>query len=400
MHVQMFCDGGSRGNPGVAGSGSVVYGPDGETLAEVAYVVGKKSSNNVAEYYGLIRGLEAAAELGATRVDVSMDSKLVVEQMTGRWKIKHPDMQKLAREARDLAKQFEKVTYAWVPRAKNKKADELSNVAMDAAAEDGTPRILEASTPSRRNSASDLATSAGASSAEEKAEFSRGKGTHQTASPSHWAGQDAPRTRFVLLRHGQTAHSAERRYSGTSDPELTEVGQAQARRAATTLATMGKVDVIVTSPQRRARQTAAACAEALGVPEDAIEVVEDFRELDFGAFEGLTRQEAQERDPDAFGAWEASASEKPPSGESLAQLHRRVTRARLMVQKAHEGKTVLVVTHMTPIKSVIRQALGTGAETFRHIFLDLASVSVVEFYGDFGVVRTFNDVAHHRQPAS
>ena len=84
MKVAVFTDGGSRGNPGVAGSGAVVYGEAGETLAEIVYVVGAKSSNNVAEYHGLLRGLEAAADLGATEVAVSMDSKLVVEQMNGR----------------------------------------------------------------------------------------------------------------------------------------------------------------------------------------------------------------------------------------------------------------------------------------------------------------------------
>ena len=131
MKVTVYTDGGSRGNPGVAGSGSVVYDENGTTLAEIAYVVGQKSSNNVAEYHGLLRGLEAARDLGATEVDVFMDSKLVVEQMSGRWKIKHPDMKKLALDARDLAAGFSAVTYSWVPRAKNKKADELSNVAMD-----------------------------------------------------------------------------------------------------------------------------------------------------------------------------------------------------------------------------------------------------------------------------
>ena len=206
MQVSMYCDGGSRGNPGVAGSGSVVYDASGETLGEIAYVVGKKSTNNVAEYYGLVRGLEACREVGATHVDVFMDSKLVVEQMTGRWKIKHPDMQKLARQARDLASSFEKVTYTWVPRAKNKKADELSNVAMDAAARGDKPGIVKGT-----------------------GVWVGEKPSHQTASPAHWAGSDAPRTRFILLRHGQTQHSAERRFSGTSDPELTDTGRDQAR---------------------------------------------------------------------------------------------------------------------------------------------------------------------------
>ncbi|MEX3504505.1 bifunctional RNase H/acid phosphatase [Corynebacterium sp. LK2510] len=379
MRVKVYTDGGSRGNPGIAGSGSVVYGEDGETLAEIAYVVGRSSSNNVAEYTGLLRGLEAAAELGATEVEVYMDSKLVIEQMAGRWKIKHPDMQKLAREARQLAARFSTITYTWVPRAKNKKADELSNVAMDAAAKGAGPGIVGA--PAK---------------AAQKAEPAEPKerASHVTAGPGHWAGTDAPRTRFVLLRHGQTAHSVDRRFSGSSDPELTETGREQARRAARAIAGFGAIDVVVSSPLSRARDTAAACAAELGI--DKVEVVEGFREVDFGAFEGLTRDEAIERHGEAFGQWEASASVAPPEGESLAQLHRRVTRARLKLQEEHAGKTILVVTHMAPIKSVIRQALGVGSEVFRHIFLDLASVTVVEFYGDHGVVRCVNDVAHHR----
>ncbi|GAA1184745.1 Phosphoserine phosphatase 1 [Corynebacterium glaucum] len=381
MRVAMFCDGGSRGNPGVAGSGSVVYGEGGETLAEVAYVVGAKASNNVAEYHGLLRGLEAARDLGATAVDVSMDSKLVVEQMNGRWKIKHPDMKDLALEARKIAQGFDEVTYTWVPRAKNKKADELSNVAMDAAAKDGTPRVLDAP--------------ASPATAEREAQAEK-KQSHVVAGPAHWSDAKAPRTRFVLLRHGQTEHSAQRRFSGAAEPELTDIGHAQAKRAAAAVAQMGQIDAIISSPQRRALQTAKHCAEALGRDESDIEVYDGFREVDFGDFEGLTRYEALQRYPEQVGVWEASSSESPPNGESLAKLHRRVTRERLKVQEAHEGQTVLVVAHMTPIKSVIRQALGTNAETFKHIFLDLASVSVVEFYGDFGVVRAFNDVAHHR----
>ena len=145
MKVSVYTDGGSRGNPGVAGSGSVVYGADGTTLAEVAYVVGKKASNNVAEYHGLLRGLEAARDLGADEVDVYLDSKLVVEQMSGRWKIRHPDMLKLALQARELAQGFSNVSYTWVPRAKNKEADELSNVAMDAAARGDSPGIVAGS---------------------------------------------------------------------------------------------------------------------------------------------------------------------------------------------------------------------------------------------------------------
>ena len=342
-------------------------------------MVGKKSTNNVAEYYGLVRGLEACREVGATHVDVFMDSQLVVEQMTGRWKIKHPDMQKLAREARDLAGQFEKVTYTWVPRAKNKKADELSNAAMDAAARGDAPGIVEGTgvwVGEKRGEPEDVE-----------------KQTHQTASPAHWAGADAPRTRFILLRHGQTQHSAEQRFSGAAEPELTDTGRDQARRAANALRGFGRIDAIVASPQARAQGTARIAAGALGLD---VVVEEGLREIDFGDFEGLTRDEAVSRDKAAFDEWQSSPNNAPPGGESLTALHRRVSRTRSKLQERYEGQTVLVVTHMTPVKSFLRQALGAGPELFKHLFLDLASISVVDYYGDFGVVRCVNDVAHHR----
>ncbi|MBC3177877.1 bifunctional RNase H/acid phosphatase [Corynebacterium lujinxingii] len=393
MQVKMYCDGGSRGNPGVAGSGAVVYDASGETLGEIAYVVGKKSSNNVAEYHGLIQGLEASRSVGATRVDVFMDSKLVVEQMTGRWKIKHPDMQKLARQARDIASGFEKVTYTWVPRAKNKKADELSNVAMDAAARGDKPGIVKgtgvwagASAP-----AASGASASGASASDASA--SVGPAVDKRDAAAHWAGHESPRTRFILLRHGQTHHSAERRFSGTSNPDLTDTGREQAKRAASALQGFGRIDTIVASPQARAQQTAEYAAEALGL---SIATDDGLRELDFGDFEGLTRDEVIAKDAEAFATWQSSPNNAPPSGESLTAFHRRVTRARLKLQERYEGQTVLLVTHMTPVKSIVRQALGANADLFKHVFLDLASISVVDFYGDYGVVRCVNDVAHHR----
>lgn len=395
MKVTVYTDGGSRGNPGVAGSGSVVYDENGTTLAEIAYVVGQKSSNNVAEYHGLLRGLEAARDLGATEVDVFMDSKLVVEQMSGRWKIKHPDMKKLALDARDLAAGFSAVTYSWVPRAKNKKADELSNVAMDAAAKGAKPGIIESASLSTPTATTAPAKPTTASKAASESSPTKSKG-HETGSPAHWQGHEKPRTRFVLVRHGQTEHSAEKRYSGSSDPALTELGEKQAAAVAQAVAAFGQIDAIVASPAQRTQQTAKVCAEALGIDENQIETVDGFREMDFGVFEGLTREEARAGYGEEFGAWEASISKAPPEGESVAGAHRRVTRARLKLQDAHEGQTVLVVTHMTPIKSVIRQALESGPDTFKHVFLDLASISVVEFYGDTGVVRCVNDVAHFR----
>jgi probable phosphoglycerate mutase len=129
-------DGGSRGNPGPAGYGAVVRdAATGEVLAEVSDSLGR-ATNNVAEYSGLIAGLRAAARVArGADVEVRMDSKLVVEQMSGRWQIKHPDMRPLAAKARDTARALGRVSYTWVPRTRNAHADRLANQAMDAAAQ-------------------------------------------------------------------------------------------------------------------------------------------------------------------------------------------------------------------------------------------------------------------------
>jgi ribonuclease H / adenosylcobalamin/alpha-ribazole phosphatase len=133
-HLVVEADGGSRGNPGPAGYGAVVRdAATGEVLAEVSDFLGR-ATNNVAEYSGLIAGLRAAAALAhGADVDVRMDSKLVVEQMSGRWQIKHPDMRPLAAQARQAAQALGRITYTWVPRARNAHADRLANEAMDAA---------------------------------------------------------------------------------------------------------------------------------------------------------------------------------------------------------------------------------------------------------------------------
>jgi ribonuclease H / adenosylcobalamin/alpha-ribazole phosphatase len=131
-------DGGSRGNPGPAAYGAVVRDAEtGAVLAERAQYLGV-TTNNVAEYSGLIAGLTAAREIDPDAlVEIRLDSKLVVEQMTGRWRIKHEDMRRLALEARAILPASQ-LTYQWVPRSENAAADRLANAAMDAAAQGRT----------------------------------------------------------------------------------------------------------------------------------------------------------------------------------------------------------------------------------------------------------------------
>jgi probable phosphoglycerate mutase len=141
LRVLVEADGGARGNPGPAGYGAVVREANtGEVLAERSQAIGV-ATNNVAEYSGLIAGLTAAAELGAVSVVVRMDSKLVVEQMSGRWQIKHPGLRPLAAEAAALVRRFDSVAFEWVPRDRNRYADALANAAMDQAAAQGAPGV-------------------------------------------------------------------------------------------------------------------------------------------------------------------------------------------------------------------------------------------------------------------
>ena len=376
MKLVIFADGGSRGNPGIAGSGTAVYNEDrSQLLREIAYVVGQKSTNNVAEYHGLLRGLEAAVELGADEVEFYMDSKLVVEQMNGRWKIKHPDMQKLAIEARRLLNQIPRFSLEWVPRAKNSVADELSNVAMDAAAKGEPVGILDMG-------AGDAAEAGGEA----------GEASPSTASSTaaDWRPECGPATRFILLRHGQTAMSAAKQYSGRANPELTELGKKQALAAAQALADT-HIDAVVCSPLRRCQQTAAAVVEGWDL---RVETVEDLIEVDFGRWEGKTFAEADAADPELHARWLKDTSVSCPGGESLRAVHRRVSAARRELQQRYAGQTVLVVSHVNPIKSFVRQALDSGPQTPNHLFLELASLSEVEFFDGGSTLHRFNDVGH------
>lgn len=376
MKLVIFADGGSRGNPGIAGSGTAVYNEDrSQLLREIAYVVGQKSTNNVAEYHGLLRGLEAAVELGADEVEFYMDSKLVVEQMNGRWKIKHPDMQKLAIEARRLLNQIPRFSLEWVPRAKNSVADELSNVAMDAAAKGEPVGILDMG-------AGDAAEAGG--------EAGEASPSTVSSTAADWRPECGPATRFILLRHGQTAMSAAKQYSGRANPELTELGKKQALAAAQALADT-HIDAVVCSPLRRCQQTAAAVVEGRDL---RVETVEDLIEVDFGRWEGKTFAEADAADPELHARWLKDTSVACPGGESLRAVHRRVSAARRELQQRYAGQTVLVVSHVNPIKSFVRQALDSGPQTPNHLFLELASLSEVEFFDGGSTLHRFNDVGH------
>ena len=362
-------DGGSRGNPGPAGYGAVVRDAvTGQVLAERAAGIGT-ATNNVAEYGGLIAGLRACLELDPSEVEVRMDSKLVVEQMSGRWKVKHESMKPLAAEAAGLLRQLPRVRFTWIPRERNKHADRLANEAMDAAARGETWSPPE---PAESLVAADDAQPR----------------THRLAG---WMDPTAPPTTTLLLRHGQTRLSVEKRFSGVGDPELTEVGLRQAQAAADRLATSGAV-AVVSSPLRRARQTAELVGKALGVE---VAVEEGLRETDFGDWDGYTFSEVRERWSRELDAWLADTAVAPPHGESFDATALRVRRARDRLLASYGGQTIVLVSHVTPIKQLLRMALDAPPSALYRMHLDLTCLNEVQWYADGpAVVRSLNDTAH------
>ncbi|MEV8439883.1 bifunctional RNase H/acid phosphatase [Actinosynnema sp. NPDC051121] len=382
MRVVVEADGGSRGNPGPAGYGAVVLDESGAVLAERSAGIGI-ATNNVAEYQGLIAGLRAAAELGATAVDVRMDSKLVVEQMSGRWKVKHPSMQPLVAQARQLAREFDRVGYEWIPRERNQRADRLANLAMDEQAGVSRPERAEPARPRP------VPAEPGQG---ESGQAEPGQAEAATQSPVSWTGAVGEPTRLYLLRHGQTELSVARRYSGRGNPPLTDVGRGQAEAAARRLAKVEGLTAVVSSPLGRARETARAVAASTGAE---LSWDDDLIETDFGAWEGLTFAEAAERDPDVHRRWLGDPSVPAPGGESFDQVHHRVRRARNAIVSRFGGANVVVVSHVTPIKCLLRMALDVGPSLLFRLHLDLASLSVVEFYPDgHASVRLVNDTSH------
>jgi ribonuclease H / adenosylcobalamin/alpha-ribazole phosphatase len=376
--VVIEADGASRGNPGRAAYGAVVKDAEtGRVLAEDGTTLGV-ASNNVAEYRGLIAGLTMAQTVAPEAdIEVRMDSKLVVEQMSGNWKIRHPDMQPLALEANRLAPFG--TTYTWVARSENKHADRLANEALDGTragvtfyteAPSPEPPVIQAEEP---DSAPERAESPAAQhSMQEEVAGSRG-----------WAPPGGPVTTLVLVRHGATQLTAGKRFSGGlagSNPGLTDEGRAQVREVAEWLAPIGDaVDAVVTSPVRRSRESAEIVAERLGAP---LREEPGFAEMEFGTWEGMTFDEVREQRPDEIDSWLGSLDVAPGGGESFREVEKRVLDGLSRLLDEYAGKTLVVVSHVTPIKTLVAHAVDAPLTSVFRMELSTASVSVVSFFGE------------------
>lgn len=207
-----------------------------------------------------------------------------------------------------------------------------------------------------------------------------------------WVPPSGAVTRLILVRHGSTVHSLAKRFSGRNDLPLDEAGERQA--AALGRRDLGPVAAVVSSPLRRTRQTAEAVAAPLELP---VETLDDLVETDFGQWEGATFAEVRDRWPDELATWSGDPDVAPPGGESFAAVTARVERARDRLLAEHAGSTVAVVSHVTPIKTFVRLAVEAPPVALFRIFLDTASVSIVDYAADgTASVRLVNDTSHLR----
>jgi broad specificity phosphatase PhoE/ribonuclease HI len=353
-------DGGSRGNPGPSGFGAVVKdAKTGAVLKEIFEFIGV-ATNNVAEYSGLVAGLTAANEIDPeAQIHVRMDSKLVIEQMSGRWQIKHPDMRILAAQARKVHAP-NLVDYTWIPREENSAADHLANRAMDGAVTPNADPSQQVNFMTERLTSGEAATT------------------------------------FYFVRHGETVLTNSRAFSGANgtNPSLNEIGFGQAENVAREMAKI-KPDILIASPMLRTKQTAEAISEATGL---SIEEDSTWLECAFGDWDGFTFQEIKAKFPVEAQLWLNSSGYEPPNGESFDEVGERVDAAIDYVAAKYVGKKVCIVTHNVVIREIARITLmAPGAAVF-HIDASPCSITTLSVWPSDGlrVLRTFSEVGHHR----
>ena len=365
-------DGGSRGNPGPAAYGAVVRdGETGRVLVEVAETIGE-ATNNVAEYRGVLAGIQHALEIDpGARIEARLDSKLIVEQMSGRWAIKNAALRELALAVRRLGAD---VSYTWVPRAQNTAADRLVNEALDAQSRGELVRI-DRRIGSGLPDAEDVVGDALEDRAEEEGE------THRPHRMVGWATDLGTPTTTLLGRHGATAYSLEKRFSGAGgfDAPLAALGEQQAEALAREIAARGGVDAIVSSPLLRTLQTAERVAHATGAP---IDIAPGIAECAFGEWDGFTFAEVSERWPVELAAWLASTDVAPPGGESFAECRDRVDRARRDLLTRHAGQRVAVISHVTPIKLMTGICVDAPLSSLYRMELAPCSLTTIAWFAD------------------
>ena len=346
MTYLIKADGASRGNPGEASFGAVLF--DGETeIASVSEYLGQ-ATNNFAEYSGVIAGLRLARNHDP-KADylVQLDSKLVVEQLSGRWKVKSRDLMPLVAEAQALTVGLS-VRFEWIPREENTRADQLANQALDAPATRPVPDQPGSIRAPRVSSSG---------------------------------------TEVIFVRHGHSAHTEKNLVAGGdgADPELSELGFMEAEATAEFISQAPAAwklslanPIVVSSDMLRTRQTATAIANRLGAE---MKIEPRIREVYFGEWNGLTNEELFSKDQELLDSWRGSLDFRPPGGESVNDLLRRVSPFIDELREQYANRTVIVVSHMMPTRAMTHSIMGSDPSYLWSASFAPASVSAFRIWG-------------------
>lgn len=359
----LYTDGASRGNPGEASLGAVLV-QDGLEIGRVSQRLGVRT-NNYAEYSAVIAGLEYVLmhNLGPV-VHVKMDSRLVVEQLTGRWQIKHPELRELARTAHGLMSKLD-VSLEWIPREQNALADEAANQALDRQEHEATSTEFASIQP---------------------------------------ASIRAPRvstepTTLYLVRHGKTASTESKLVSGSlDDPPLSDTGRAHSELAARAIEDLSNrhglpmPSLIVHSDLVRAAQTAQLISSSLSLP---LRPDTRLREISFGEWESRPMAEIEKASPALVDSWRGSVLAAPPGGESISSMERRVKQALNNFVGEFQGGAAVVVAHMMPLRAITSIAMSLPSAGYWSLQFEPCSVSVVRFFGgELAEVFCLNSCEH------
>lgn len=364
--IFVYCDGASRGNPGPAAFGVHIEDESGNTIADFGEGLGYQT-NNYAEYQGIIAALRYLTSTEYRDITIRLDSKLVVEQLSGRWKVKSPDIRELVIEASELLGAFN-VELQWIPREQNSAADALANRALD----QGDFQTIEASLELSGIQPRSI------------------RAPRQTNEP----------TTLVVIRHGSTAQTEANLIAGgdTQGPELSPLGLQEAEAAAGAISPLLEkfglppAEIIIHSPLVRTQQTAAAIGKSLGLD---LAADERLREIQFGNWDGLSMTELEIDSSAELAKWRSAIDFAPPAGESVSDLSKRVESIAQELISAHQGKTVVIITHMMPARGIARFAQKSSMDTYWNLNLAPCGISVYRFFGsNFAETFTVNSCAH------
>jgi ribonuclease H / adenosylcobalamin/alpha-ribazole phosphatase len=364
--IFVYCDGASRGNPGPASYGVSIVDSNGKPIAEFGEALGIRT-NNYAEYQGVIAALRYLSDTDYRDVTIRMDSKLVIEQLAGRWKVKSPDMRELVAEASRLLGPF-KATLEWIPREENSRADELANQALDGTVPEFEPAAIELSGIQPRSI----------------------RAPRQTKEP----------VTLVLVRHGHTKMTEKDLIAGGDgdDPELSDLGLLDARAAASTIAPLldyfklPQASKIIHSPMTRTTQTAAVISRELGL---ATSSDERLREIGFGSWNGQEMTTITANNPELVRSWQGSKTIAPDQGESIADLVARITPLLTELTEQHSGETVVLVSHMMPVRTFCALSAKGADALYWSTNFSPGSVSIIRFFGtEFAEQFVINSCQH------